>query len=79
MRQNTLHPSPNIKSLIVQRIDQAPVDTVWTPVDFLDLGGRAAVDKTLQRMAASGAWIQQWIRKLLATSINKGKNHDADV
>ncbi len=54
MRQNTLIPSPNIKLLIVQRIDQAPVDTVWTAVDFLDLGGRDAVDKTLQRMVAGG-------------------------
>lgn len=52
MRQNTLNLPPNIKSLIVQRIDQAPVDTVWTPVDFLDLGGRDAVDKTLQCMVS---------------------------
>jgi hypothetical protein len=27
---------------------------VWTPADFVDLAGRAAVDKTLQRLAASG-------------------------
>jgi hypothetical protein len=25
---------------------------MWTPVDFLDLGPRAAVDKALQRLAA---------------------------
>lgn len=28
---------------------------VWTPVDFLDLGPRAAVDKALQRLAQSQA------------------------
>src|SRR5438094_6897102 len=27
---------------------------VWTPVDFLDIGPRAAVDKSLQRLAADG-------------------------
>lgn len=27
---------------------------VWTPVDFLDLGPRAAVDKSLQRLTANG-------------------------
>jgi hypothetical protein len=27
---------------------------VWTPADFVDLGGRAAVDKALQRMVMSG-------------------------
>lgn len=39
-----------ISSLILQRIRQAPIATVWTPGDFLDLGSREAVDKTLQRM-----------------------------
>jgi hypothetical protein len=27
---------------------------VWTPADFADLGGRAAIDKVLQRLAAAG-------------------------
>lgn len=44
---------PVIKSQVVQRINQAPAAKVWTPVDFLDLGSRDAVDKTLQRMVAS--------------------------
>ena len=48
-----LNPTPVIKSQILQRIRQAPADKVWTPVDFLDLGSRDAVDKTLQRMVAS--------------------------
>jgi hypothetical protein len=48
-----LNPTPVIKLQVMQRIRQAPAATVWTPVDFLDLGGRDAVDKTLQRMVAS--------------------------
>jgi hypothetical protein len=32
----------------------AQAGAVWTPVDFLDLGPRAAVDKALQRLAQSG-------------------------
>lgn len=47
-----LNPTPVIKSQVIQRINQAPAATVWTPVDFLDLGGRDAVDKALQRMVA---------------------------
>lgn len=52
--KNTPHSSLTIKSLVAQRINDAPFDAVWTPVDFLDLGSRGAVDKTLQRMVASG-------------------------
>src|SRR4030066_1053758 len=48
-----LYPTPVIKSQVMQRITQAPAAKVWTPVDFLDLGNRDAVDKTLQRMVAS--------------------------
>ena len=48
-----LNPTPVIKTQVVQRINQAPAAKVWTPVDFLDLGSRDAVDKTLQRMVAS--------------------------
>jgi len=48
-----LNPTPVIKSQVMQRISQAPAAKVWTPVDFLDLGSRDAVDKTLQRMVAS--------------------------
>ncbi|HCP82446.1 MAG TPA: hypothetical protein DIT67_13045 [Octadecabacter sp.] len=35
------------------RINDAPRQ-VWTPADFVDIGGRDAVDKALQRMVASG-------------------------
>jgi Family of unknown function (DUF6088) len=44
----------SLKSLIMQRMNQAPIGTVWTPVDFLGLGQRDAIDKTLQRMVAGG-------------------------
>jgi hypothetical protein len=36
------------------RLDEAKPGYVWTPSDFLDLGGRDAVDKALQRRVASG-------------------------
>ena len=42
------HPS-DLKTQITDRIRAAP-EAVWTPVDFLDLGSREAVDKTLQRL-----------------------------
>lgn len=43
----------DIRSRVLARIEAKP-DEVWTPADFADLGGRAAVDKSLQRLAASG-------------------------
>ena len=43
----------NLKSAVTQRMADAQTSKVWTPTDFLDLGQRAAVDKTLQRMVAS--------------------------
>jgi Family of unknown function (DUF6088) len=39
----------DLKRQIADRIRAAP-EAVWTPVDFLDLGSREAVDKTLQRL-----------------------------
>lgn len=47
------HPTPALKTAVLQRITQDPASKVWTPVDFLDLANRDAVDKTLQRMVAS--------------------------
>ena len=44
----------DLKTLIHARLAAAGPRAVWTPADFLDLGGRDAVDKTLQRLAASG-------------------------
>lgn len=43
-----------LKRGILDRIRAQP-GRVWTPVDFLDLGPRAAVDKALQRRAAENA------------------------
>jgi len=45
---------PDLKSRIADRIAAKAPAGVWTPVDFLDLGGRDAVDKVLQRMARAG-------------------------
>jgi hypothetical protein len=45
---------PDLKQAIVNRIGDGPPAQVWTPVDFLDLGRRAAVDKALQRLVAAG-------------------------
>ena len=41
----------DLKQLILERLSQSRPGRVWTPVDFLDLGNRDAVDKTLQRLA----------------------------
>lgn len=46
-------PSLDLKSQISSRIGGQP-GAVWTPVDFLDLGPRDAVDKALQRLAHGG-------------------------
>ena len=44
----------DLKSQIDSRI-AAQSGIVWTPVDFLDLAPRAAVDKALQRLVTSGS------------------------
>ena len=43
----------DLRSRLLARVTDSP-DEVWTPGDFADLGGRAAVDKTLQRLTAAG-------------------------
>lgn len=47
-------PSLNLKSQISRRIAEHQPGHVWTPVDFLDLGPRDAIDKALQRLVATG-------------------------
>ena len=42
----------DLRSRLLARVTSQP-DEVWTPADFADLGGRAAIDKTLQRLAAA--------------------------
>jgi len=44
----------DLKQAVVNRIGDGPAAQVWTPVDFLDLGSRTAVDKVLQRLVAAG-------------------------
>ena len=46
-------PTPDLRPRLLARIDSTPGE-VWTPSDFADLGSRAAVDKTLQRLVAAG-------------------------
>ncbi|WP_157073730.1 DUF6088 family protein [Sphingomonas soli] len=46
--------TPDLKTGILQRIAKAKPRMVWTPADFLDLGGRDAVDKVLQRLVKAG-------------------------
>ena len=43
----------DLRSQLLTRIASKP-DEIWTPADFADLGSRAAIDKTLQRLAAVG-------------------------
>lgn len=44
----------DLKAQIVRRVGKAAPRKVWTPVDFLDLGTRDAIDKALQRLATAG-------------------------
>jgi hypothetical protein len=49
----TMVPSDtDMRTRVLTRIQSKP-DEVWTPGDFADLGARAAIDKTLQRLAAA--------------------------
>jgi hypothetical protein len=44
----------DLKAAVMARIDNGAASAVWTPADFLDLHGRDAVDKTLQRLVKAG-------------------------
>ena len=43
----------DLKTRILARTADQPPTRVWTAADFLDLGGRDAVDKTLQRLVSA--------------------------
>jgi hypothetical protein len=43
----------DLRTAILNRITAQPSVGVWTPVDFLDLGSREAVDQALHRLTAS--------------------------
>jgi hypothetical protein len=47
-------PRTDLKATIQARLAAASPRAVWTPADFLDVGGRDAVDKALQRMVSAG-------------------------
>lgn len=49
----TLGQDTNLRSQLLNRIASKSAE-VWTPNDFADLGSRATVDKTLQRLTAAG-------------------------
>ncbi|MGB3388589.1 MAG: DUF6088 family protein [Pseudaminobacter sp.] len=49
----TIASTGDLRSRLLARI-QSDLERVWTPGDFADLAGRAAVDKTLQRLADAG-------------------------
>ena len=51
----TATPRTSVDAAIRAQISQAKPGQVFSPVDFVTLGGRAAVDKVLSRLAASGA------------------------
>lgn len=44
----------DLRAKILARIEHGAQRGVWTPRDFLDLGARDAVDKTLQRLTRAG-------------------------
>jgi hypothetical protein len=44
----------SIDAAILDRLRSGPQTRVWTPMDFLDLGSRAAVDKALSRNCQAG-------------------------
>lgn len=47
-------PSRTVKSQIQTRLKSSSANKVWSPTDFIDLGSRDAVDKTLQRLTVQG-------------------------
>ena len=60
LSENILHISdmtqatPNLKTAILDRIKKGAKKEVWSPRDFLDLGGRDATDKALQSLTQAG-------------------------
>jgi len=46
-------PALDLKTQILDRMRARKPFSVWAPVDFLDLGARAGVDKALQRLSQS--------------------------
>lgn len=47
--------SPDLKTAMLERLLADAPRRVWTPIDFVDLASRDAVDKALQRMTKAGS------------------------
>lgn len=47
------HQGSDLKSQVINRITSSS-DEAWTPGDFVDLGNRSTIDKTLQRLVNAG-------------------------
>jgi hypothetical protein len=47
-------PDLDLKPKISAKVAAGDIGGVWTPIDFLDLGPRDAIDKALQRLVAAG-------------------------
>lgn len=50
---NSASPGSDLKSQVINRIKSHSAE-VWTPGDFVDLGNRSVIDKTLQRLVNAG-------------------------
>ncbi len=46
-------PNTDLKPTILDRMTRQETPAVWTPIDFLDVGSREAVDQALHRLVAS--------------------------
>jgi hypothetical protein len=73
-------PALDLAAQIDSRVAAQPAK-VWTPVDFLDLAPRAAVDKSLQRLHADGKLSRVDRGLYYRTSVNRltGKPTTPDV
>lgn len=50
-----INASSDLKTAILARLENGESRGIWTPQDFLDLGTRDAVDKTLQRLTRASS------------------------
>ena len=78
----------DLKTAVLQRVKADALRKIWTPSDFLDLGSRDAIDKTLSirfkqslflafnagRLAARGRWRQAMTRARQATGFLFGRD-----
>ena len=46
-------PGTDLKSTILDRVTSQKAPAVWTPIYFLDIGSRDAVDQVLHRLVAA--------------------------